>query len=36
VRWDGNNGQGLPVPAGTYICRVKVGENKLCQGFVAW
>jgi hypothetical protein len=36
VRWDGNNEQGQPVPAGTYICRVKVGEHALCQGFIAW
>jgi hypothetical protein len=36
VSWDGNNKQGRTVPAGTYICRVKIGEDVSCKGFIVW
>ncbi|MBN2189004.1 MAG: hypothetical protein JW699_06090 [Chitinispirillaceae bacterium] len=36
VVWDGFSGQGKPVPAGTYVCRVRLGEDVTCRGMVAW
>jgi hypothetical protein len=36
ILWDGNNKQGRTVPAGTYICRVKLGEDVSCKGFIVW
>lgn len=36
VRWDGRTGQGRPVPAGTYVCRVTFDKEVRCKGFIAW
>lgn len=36
VRWDGCSERNQTVPAGTYICRVKIGEDISCKGFIAW
>lgn len=34
VSWDGRNGQNKAVPAGTYVCRVRIGKDISCKGFV--
>ena len=34
VQWDGRSGQNQPVPAGTYICRARIGKDVSCKGFV--
>jgi hypothetical protein len=36
VLWDGRNGLGRPVPAGTYVCRVTLDKEVRCKGFIAW
>jgi hypothetical protein len=34
IPWDGCNNKNRQVPGGSYICRVKIGNEVVCKGII--
>ena len=34
IDWEGTDSDGQPVPAATYLCRIKIGQEYVCRSFI--